>query len=115
MLLFGAGSSVPFKIPDMKKFTHDFKANLDDPVLSEFLGQIESALRNSERLIGTSITFDLESLMVVLQDLASAERKVISAPIFALLLHLIIRKSLTVGEYNVENASSKCNFLFATS
>lgn len=104
MILLGAGFSVPFGIPAMRQFVLNFKTSIaEDPALTDFINSIESALDNSERLIGTKIAFDLESLMVVLQDLVAAENKPISAPTFALLLHLIIQKQMAVGQYNTAN------------
>lgn len=105
MILLGAGSSVPFGIPDMKAFVELFKKEVTStrPELQSLLSAIEQAMNGSERLIGSKIEFDLESLMVVLQDLAKRNGEPISAPTFALTLYLVSDKGKSVETYNVEN------------
>lgn len=99
----------------MKEFVVNFKSSLvrDHPSnkteLNEFLVQIELALGNSERLVGTKVPFDLESLMVVLQDLVASKDSPISLPTFALLLHIITEKRMTVGQYNIANTRQAFN------
>lgn len=107
LILLGAGSSVPFGIPDMRKFVDMFKESLrnDDEAFSmrELVEWIELALNDSQRLVGTKIQFDLESLIVVLQDLVATMDKPISAPTFAFMLHLLSQKQKEIGTYNIEN------------
>ena len=109
-ILLGAGSSTPFGIPAMKQFVLNFKLEIASDSTSkgreinDFLGQIELALDESEKLVGTRIPFDLESLMVVLEDLVARKDKPISAPTFALMLHLIMKKRMEVGSYNIKDA-----------
>ncbi len=107
MILLGAGSSVPFRIPDMKKFVEMFKEGLwkeeQATELSQLTLQIESALEKSQKLIGTRIRFDLESLMVVLQDLVGAKDTPISAPTFVFMSHLLEQKNMEIGTYNIED------------
>jgi hypothetical protein len=87
LILLGAGSSVPFGIPAMKKFAELFKEKITDkPALSQLFNNIEAALSNSNLTVGYNITFDLESLMVVLQDIASDINRPISLPTFAFML-----------------------------
>lgn len=105
MILLGAGSSVPFGIPAMAKFVALFKEDShthDDPKALELLERIESSLRNSEALAGTHITFDLESLLVVLEDLVYANRP-ISTPTFIFVLYLLNLKEREIGAYNIDD------------
>jgi hypothetical protein len=100
MILFGAGSSVPFGIPAMKPFVAQFKETIAKDVHQKsLLTHIESALENSEKLVGANLEFDLESLMVVLQDLSSGNRPV-SLPTFALMLYSLENKY--IQEHNTE-------------
>jgi len=90
----------------MREFVDMFKKDLEIGeafTLSDLLGQIELALSNSEMLVGSKIQFDLESLMVVLQDLDANKDNPISAPTFAFMLHLITQKNKEIGTYNIEN------------
>jgi hypothetical protein len=83
----GAGSSVPFEIPAMTEFVQEFKKELDGKENQLILfGKIQSALDNSEKLVAYKINFDLESLMVVLQDLCPQIGRPISLPTFAFML-----------------------------
>lgn len=108
LILLGAGSSVPFGIPAMKKFVELFKKEIgNDPDLASLLIDIESALNGSDRLIGYDVVFDLESLMVVLQDVASKVDKPISAPTFAFILSLISKKDKQIGEYNIRSVRKR--------
>jgi len=94
VILLGAGASVPFGIPDMKGFVDGFEkylSSIDEQNLCDFLEEIENALQNSQRLIGTKIEFDLESLMIVLQDLTSKDRP-ISIPTLAFMIYLMSKK-----------------------
>lgn len=90
MILLGAGSSVPFGIPAMKSFIEQFKEEIkDEHNLQGLFTAIETGLRESPSLIGYNIDFDLESLMVVLEDLASDTNRPISLPTFSFLLNSI--------------------------
>ena len=85
MILFGAGSSVPFGIPGMAEFTVRFlKENKD---LSAFIHRIRNSIMKSEEMIGISFPFDLETLLSVLNDLSGiSDKKSISLPTASLLL-----------------------------
>jgi DNA polymerase III epsilon subunit-like protein len=72
MILFGAGSSVPFEIPGMTGFTEQFIAKNKD--MSEFIMNIKDAISKSEEMIGISLPFDLETLLSVLNDLSNMAR-----------------------------------------
>jgi hypothetical protein len=90
LILLGAGSSVPFGIPAMKSFIQQFKEEIKDkPRLLKLFGNIELCLRESELLVGHKLDFDLESLMVVLQDLVSNAGRPISLPTFSFMLFSI--------------------------
>jgi len=105
VILLGAGASVPFGIPDMKGFVDGFEkylSSIDEQNLCDFLEEIENALQNSQRLIGTKIEFDLESLMIVLQDLTSKDRP-ISIPTLAFMIYLMSKKDKKIGTYNIAN------------
>lgn len=105
LILLGAGSSSPFGIPAMGKFVEMFEGHLlssEDSTLSSFLMQIRNAFSDSQNLVGTRITFDLESLMVILQDLTTKDRP-ISTPTFAFMLQAMSNKGKEIGAYNIEN------------
>jgi hypothetical protein len=108
MILLGAGTSVPFEIPDMKGFVEGFRkeSESEGPPLHNLLVQIESALDNSEEVIGCKMPFDLESLMSVLQDLTVEDRP-ISLPTFAFMLHTMSRKGMEVGAYNIKDVRKR--------
>ena len=90
MILFGAGSSVPFGIPGMSGFTKQFLASYESSSgsgITEFLNAIQGAIGLSEQMVGISFSFDLESLLSVLNDLSEAmSEKPISIPTASLLL-----------------------------
>jgi hypothetical protein len=103
LILLGAGSSVPFGIPAMKKFVENFKEKIaDKPSLLRLFVGIDSALKNSKELVGYNVDFDLESLMVVLQDLASDINRPISLPTFAFMLISITKNKEFAKEINVK-------------
>ncbi len=83
MILFGAGSSIPFDIPGMAEFTKIFCEEYSGNVL---IIDIKNALHESEGIVGISLSFDLETLLSVLNDLSGTIRKPISVPTTALLL-----------------------------
>ena len=85
MILFGAGSSVPFGIPGMAEFTLRFLEENRD--LSAFIRRIRKSIMKSEEMIGVSFPFDLETLLSVLNDLSGiTDKKPISLPTASLLL-----------------------------
>jgi len=85
MILFGAGVSTPFNIPGMLGFTEQFTVENKD--IAEFIMNIKGAISHSEEMIGISISFDLETLLSVLNDLSGLIReKPISIPTTSLLL-----------------------------
>lgn len=74
MILLGAGSSIPFNIPGMIGFTNDFKNFIKrDKDLIGFINEIEDTTIKSEQIIGTSISFDLETLLSILTDLSAIQ------------------------------------------
>jgi hypothetical protein len=108
MIFLGAGSSVPFEIPDMKKFVELFKVDIkDDLNIAKFVDCIEKSLLDSERLIGYNLIFDLESLLVVLQDIAADLRKPVSPPTFAFVLSFNSQTDKRIGENNIKNIRQK--------
>lgn len=85
MILFGAGASTPFNIPGMIGFTEQFIAENED--ISKFVVNIKDAVSHSEEMVGISISFDLETLLSVLNDLSGVmKEKPISIPTASLLL-----------------------------
>jgi hypothetical protein len=90
MILFGAGSSIPFDIPGMADFTQRFlnecEYNLD------LINAIKGALSNSEETIGVSLPFDLEALLSVLNDLAEIKPQ---KPISVATASLLLKEKLT--------------------
>lgn len=105
--MLGAGSSVPFGIPAMKSFIDQFKERIeDDHNLIVLFTEIETALKESGSLVGYNIDFDLESLMVVLEDLASDADRPISLPTFAFMLNAISvaeRRGFSRERFHVKN------------
>lgn len=88
MILFGAGSSVPFGIPGMKGFTDRFIEKFGE---SELIGHIRDSIDKSEKILGISFSFDLETLLSVLGDLSSqSSKKPISAATSCLLINLTL-------------------------
>ena len=77
----------------MKEFVELFKQEIQtQPEVLSLFQKIETALNNSERLVGYRVDFDLESLMAVLRDLATEVEKPTSFPTFAFTLSLISGK-----------------------
>lgn len=101
MILFGAGSSVPFGIPGMTGFTTQFIEESKD--ISHFIGNLEDAINQSQELIGISLSFDLETLLSVLNDLSSEKK--ISIPTASLLLREGLNTKEARARYG-EDASS---------
>lgn len=101
MILFGAGSSVPFGIPGMAGFTARFVEQNKD--ISHFIENIEDAVTKSEELVGISLSFDLETLLSILNDLSSEKK--ISIPTASLLLKEGLNIKKARAEYG-EVASS---------
>ena len=72
MILLGAGSSIPFGIPGMKGSTDQFIATHGE---SELIAKIREAIDKSAETIGVRFSFDLESLLSVLNDLSGAKKE----------------------------------------
>lgn len=89
MILFGAGSSVPFDIPGMAGFTEQFMEENSD--ISEFILTIRDAISKSEETIGVSFSFDLEALLSVLNDLSGTTKE---KPISILTASVLLNQSL---------------------
>jgi hypothetical protein len=101
LILLGAGTSVPFGIPAMKKFVELFKEEIKNrPELAPLFQRIETALINSDLLVGYRVDFDLESVMAVLRDIANFDSPV-SFPTFAFTLSLISGTKKPIKEYNI--------------
>ena len=84
MILFGAGLSVPFGIPGMQGFTQKFiEENMD---INDFLQLLNDAVNKTEETVGISLTFDLEVLLSILNDLSGRREKAISMPTASLLM-----------------------------
>lgn len=87
MILFGAGSSIPFGVPGMMEFTESFISTRTEEKSSSLLTLLREAISHSEETIGVPVAFDLETLLSVLNDLSSKElRKPISAPTASVLI-----------------------------
>jgi hypothetical protein len=105
MILFGAGSSVPFGIPGMAGFTEQFVSG--NKGISEFLNEIEEAIRQSEKMVGISLPFDLETLLSVLNDLSgTTDEKPISIPTVSLLLKQNLNITKAREKYGNEASST---------
>ena len=103
MILFGAGSSIPFNIPGMKGFTEEFlKRNK-----SNLLNAVRDAIDLSGETVGIDMSFDLESLLSVLSDLSGeAKEKPISLPTASFLLTHKTTKKEATKEYGKEALST---------
>lgn len=116
MILFGAGSSVPFGIPGMLDFTTEFLETKEYDF--ELVEVIRDAIESSDQTIGLVLPFDLESLLSVLTDLSEIKpQKPISAATVALLLRkkLTIKKARTKYKDGARSTYSKLNeFIFNT-
>ena len=98
MILFGAGSSVPFDIPGMTEFTEKFIDKNKD--MSEFLMNIKDAIDKSEEMVGISFSFDLETLLSVLNDLSGVmKEKPITIPTTSLLLEQGLNIKIARGKF----------------
>ena len=86
MWLIGAGSSAPFGIPTMKSFVDLAEVKLAR-VYSFLSSEIREAVENSVEYLGVPLSYDLESLMAVLEDLA--EGVISRPPTFAFIYHLL--------------------------
>lgn len=87
----------------MKNFVELFKQEIQTQLdLSSLFQKIETALNNSERLVGYRVDFDLESLMAVLRDLAIEVDRPASFPTFAFTLSLISEKEKPIEGYSME-------------
>ena len=94
----------------MKKFvelfTNEVYERYKDDKESMVLGtlsMIKKALKDSDRLIGYKIEFDLESLMVVLQDLASDLDRPMSPPTAAFILSTLNDTEIPVKKYDIKS------------
>jgi hypothetical protein len=127
LIFLGAGASVPLGIPSMSGFVKIFeekvivdfengakmlskeavgKAQLEEKVELENLTwiykEIKESIKNSEKVIDRVVTFDLESLMAVLEDLSGLqEKRAVSLPTLAFILSQFNKgtlKSATIKE-----------------
>ena len=89
MIFLGAGASVPLGIPAMKGFVQAFEIEVKkNEELEPLYKNIETSIEESEELIDTRVTFDLESLMAVLEDISGViEKRTVSLPTLAFVLH----------------------------
>ena len=75
MILFGAGASVPLGIPTMEEFVRKFEMEISrSGLLKDFYDQIKLSITKAREFTGQDWTFDLESLMAVLEDIAGVEK-----------------------------------------
>lgn len=85
MILLGAGSSVPFDIPGMTGFTELFLSKHEETY--KVIAIIKDAIGKSKNVVGIEFSFDLETLLSVLNDLAGVKpQKPISVPTACLLI-----------------------------
>jgi len=103
MILLGAGASAPLGIPTMEGFVRRFEGEIKGDTEIEFLYEdIKRSIIKSEESIDVALTFDLESLMAVLEDISGIqEKRTVSLPTFAFLLSQFKEgklKSLAVKE-----------------
>jgi len=84
MILFGAGSSIPFEIPTMATFTKDFKEAIRDTENEKLILHIEEAINEADQYIGAKIPYDLETLLSILTDITT--ERIITPPTAILLI-----------------------------
>ena len=100
MILFGAGASVPFDIPTMSEFVIKYEDQCNEKE-SLFYEEIKSNIKNSDKTIGYSLEFDLESLLAILNDLSDKKiKKPISAATASFLINKKINFFQAKKEYN---------------
>jgi len=105
MILLGAGASTPFRIPGMIGFTDKFIAENQNKC--SLVLEIREALKHSKDLIGTSIQFDLEALLSVLNDLSGLKKeKPISIPTASLLFEENLTLQAAREKYGLEAESA---------
>jgi hypothetical protein len=104
MILFGAGSSVPFDIPGMEGFTKQFLDRYKDKY--SFIINIGEAIEESEGIIGFPLSFDLETLLAVLNDLSGEKKKPISVPTTSLLLKEKLKLHEAREKYGKDGSSA---------
>lgn len=80
MIFLGAGASAPLGIPAMKGFVKRFEEKINDDQLKFLCNEIKSSTDRAGEFIGRDITFDLESLMAVLEDVSGVPKKLSISP-----------------------------------
>lgn len=88
MILLGAGSSASLGIPTMKGFVSVFEEEIKgDRKLEPLYEHIKGSIMNSQQFIDVPISFDLESLMALLEDVSGGGKKrTVSLPTLAFVL-----------------------------
>jgi len=87
MILLGAGSSAPFGIPTMKGFVSKIETDVsagNDENEKKLISLLKESMEHAKEYVGTSFTYDLESLMAVLESLAEKRP---SVPAMAFVCH----------------------------
>jgi hypothetical protein len=116
MILLGAGSSIPFDIPGMRGFTDRFFAEHKEK--SDLINNIRDAIEKSGEIIGISFSFDLETLLSVLNDLSGVKpEKPISIATASLLITEGLNTKTARKEYEDEASSTLdklTEFIFKT-
>jgi hypothetical protein len=104
MILLGAGASAPLRIPTMEGFVKIFEEKIRENSSKEIMSlyeEIKRSIERSEGLIDRVISFDLESLMAVLEDLSGIrEKRMFSPPTLAFLLSQLNKGNLKRAAVN---------------
>jgi hypothetical protein len=105
MILLGAGASVPFDVPGMTGFTDQFILGYEKT--STLITDIRDAIDKSEEMIGISFSFDLETMLSVLNDLSGSNpKKPISVPTACLLIKQGLSLKTAREKYEEEASSA---------
>ena len=116
MILLGAGSSVPFDVPGMMGITEQFASKYEET--RTLIASIRDAINKSEEMVGIAFSFDLETMLSVLNDLSSARpKKPISIPTACLLIKQGLNLKAAREKYESEASSTLeklTQFIFST-
>jgi len=110
MILFGAGASVPLGIPTMEEFVRKFEMEISrSGLLKDFYDQIKLSITKAREFTGQDWTFDLESLMAVLEDIAGVEKISISQPTIAFISYQL--KSGKLQDWSIKESRMMFGYL----
>jgi len=110
MILFGAGASVPLGIPTMEEFVRKFEMEISrSRLLKDFYDQIKLSITKAREFTGRDWTFDLESLMAVLEDIAGVEKTSISPPTIAFISYQL--KSGKLQDWSIKESRMMFSYL----